>query len=75
LASSLVAASCCGTEDCRKQIDLLRESIREVRPYLPQPAGIAADVLSLGLAIFATKKASSARRRATRNRDKAAPPE
>lgn len=44
----------------------VRDEIHKVRPYLPEPAGIVADGVSLLLAAVATKKASSARRRATR---------
>lgn len=59
LATLLALAGCASLAD-------VRDEIHKVRPYLPEPAGIAADVVSLFLAGLATKKASSARRRATR---------
>ena len=51
----------------------VQDAVRKVRPLLPEPAGIGADIVSLVLAGLAAKKASSARRRATRRRPAADP--
>lgn len=48
------------------EVEQLQQDLKKARPYLPEPAGTIADVGSLVLAALAAKKASSARRRATR---------
>lgn len=64
LATLTMAASC---SDVRAELRDLREDLQRMRPLLPEPAGLAADGISLLLAIFAHKTAQSARRRASRS--------
>ena len=64
VALVVVAPSC---SDVRAELRDVREEIARFRPLLPEPAGLAADGISLLIALLAHKSAQSARRRATRS--------